>query len=170
MPGSTAARAARSGRRITPRPGSNFRSRTLDPTEFILPLAGIALIVVLVWLTGGGKQFPITGVSAHEALDAEGLRSDRLTISRDGSTALAWLAERNRVALLRRMGQHTNVTVLEPWDIERLELHGDPPALTMRMKSLAQPAARLDFANETDLDTWRKALMLYGEIRKASNA
>lgn len=135
-----------------------------------MPLAGIALIVVLVWLTGGGRQFPITGVSAHEALDAEGLRSDRLTISRDGSTALAWLAERNRIALLRRMGRHTNVTVLEPEDIARLELGGDPPALTVRLRSMAQPAARLDFASEADLDTWRKALMLYGEIRKAAKA
>lgn len=127
------------------------------------------MIVALVWLTGGGRLHPISVAAANSAMLTEGLQAESITIGNEGATGLAWLSTQNRIALLRRMGRDIGVTVLEPGDIRRLELKGDPPALTLRFNSLSQAPARLDFADEAELDKWRKALMLYGELERTAN-
>jgi hypothetical protein len=134
-----------------------------------LPVAGIALVIVLVWLTGGGRLHPISVAAANSAILAEGLEAEAIMVGPQGSAGLAWLDTRNRIALLRRMGRDIGVTVLEPGDIRGLDLKGDPPALTLRFNSLSQAPARLDFADEAELDKWRKALMLYGELERTAN-
>lgn len=136
----------------------------MDPTEFILPLAGIALIVVLVWLTGGARLYPMSKAAANAALQAEDLNAERISIGRTGRTGLAWLAARQRIALLRRMGRDIGVTVLEPGDISRLDIRGDPPVLTLRFNSIGQSPASLEFPDMNELQKWQKALMLYGKL------
>lgn len=61
----------------------------LDPT---VPLAGIALILLLVWLTGGRHRAAITApaeAAALLALPETGFAAAEIAVSRDGSTALA---------------------------------------------------------------------------------
>jgi hypothetical protein len=142
----------------------------VDPTEFILPLAGIALIVVLVWISSGGRQLPVSKAAANEALLAENLEAANIAIGRRGLTGLAWLAGRERIALLRRMGNHIGVTVLEPGDIRQLDLTGDPPVLTIRFNAIGQAPAKLDFNDNDELEKWRKALMLYGKLGASNQA
>ncbi|WP_370154388.1 hypothetical protein [Ferrovibrio sp.] len=61
----------------------------LDPT---VPLAGIALILLLVWLTGGRHRAAIAApaeAAALLALPETGFAAAEIAVSRDGSTALA---------------------------------------------------------------------------------
>ena len=109
----------------------------MDPTEFILPLAGIGLIVLLVWLTGGARLYPISRAAANEALLAEGLTASRIVVSRDGATGLAWMEDLRRAALIRRMGRDIGVTLLEQDDIGRMDMAASPSG--RRMSSVRKP-------------------------------
>ncbi|MDF1720106.1 MAG: hypothetical protein P1U65_05500 [Minwuia sp.] len=136
----------------------------MDPTEFILPLIGIALIVLLVWLSGGQRTVTLTREGVREALAAEGYEAATVTVADDGHTALAWLEGRNALAILRSMGDHPAILVPGPDDIRGIVINGDPPRLQVRFRSYGQPPFAIALNDPESLDRWRKVLMLYGEL------
>lgn len=135
----------------------------MDPSEFILPLAGIGLIVLLVWLTGGARLYPISRAAANEALLAEGLTASRIVVSRDGATGLAWIEDLRRAALIRRMGRDISVTLLEQDDIGRMDMAANDLAMTLRFRSMGQSPARILLQDEDEMEHWRRVLMPHAE-------
>lgn len=142
----------------------------MEPTAFILPLAGIALILLLVWLARGSGSVDLDSANVDAALAAEGLNAVRTTVSADRKSGLAWLAGEDRLAVIRSMGDDVGVTVLAPEDVSRIRIEGAPPVLTLYFRSLGQSALRLRFEDERDLDRWRAALALYGEVGEKSRS
>lgn len=142
----------------------------MDPTAFILPLAGIALILLLVWLARGSGSVDLDSANVDAALAAEELNAVRTTVSADRKSGLAWLAGEDRLAVIRSMGDDVGVTVLAPEDVSRIRIEGAPPVLTLYFRSLGQSALRLRFEDERDLDRWRAALALYGEVGEKSRS
>jgi len=136
----------------------------VDPTSFILPLFGILLIVLLVWLAGGRRTLKLTRANVREALAAEGYQTSSVTVADDGHTALAWLESRNALAILRSMGDHPAILIPGPDDIRGISIKGDPPRLQVQFKSYAQPPIAIILDDQESLDRWRKVLMLYGEL------
>ncbi|WP_416896884.1 MAG: hypothetical protein ACMVY4_15340 [Minwuia sp.] len=136
----------------------------MDPTEFILPIGGILLIVVLVWVTGGSRGKPVDRDAVSAALAADGHEAAAIEISRDGRAAVAWIDGMDRMAVVRAMGDDTGVTLLSSGDIRQLKLDGGDNELHIRFRSFGQPPLTLRFTDETALEKWRKALMLYAEL------
>lgn len=140
----------------------------MDPTAFILPLAGIGLIVLLVWLLRGGRSVDLDRANVMAALDAEGVTADRIVLSTDARSGLAWIGASERLAAVRSMGDDVGVAILTPDDIEQLSVTGRPPVLTLRFRSIGQSVFRMRFADEDELERWRDALALYGEVGEKS--
>ncbi|PJK28214.1 hypothetical protein [Minwuia thermotolerans] len=140
----------------------------MDPTAFILPLAGIALIVVLVWLLRGGRSVDLDEGNVSRALADEGLSAVRTAISADRKSGLAWLAGEDRLAVIRSMGDDVGVSVLAPDDVSRLTIRGAPPLLTVHFRTLGQSRLAMRFAGDAELDRWRPVLALYGDLGEKS--
>ncbi len=144
----------------------------MNPADFIIPLIGILLIVLLVWLSGGRRTVRLTRETVRAALAAEGHETSTVTVADDGCTALAWLESRNALAILRSMGDHPAILIPGPDDIRGISIKGDPPRLQVQFRSFAQPPFAIVLDDQESLDRWRKVLMLYGElaVRKEASA
>lgn len=142
----------------------------MDPTEFILPLVGILLIIGLVWLSGGRRTVKLTRESVKGALAAEGHDTVTVTVADDGHTALAWVEGQNTLAIVRSMGDHPAILVPGPDDIRGISIKGDPPRLLVRFRSYGQPPFAIILNDQESLDRWRKVLMLYGELAVRKDA
>lgn len=136
----------------------------MEPTDFILPLAGIVLVVALVWLAGGRRNIRLDRKMVAEALRAEGYRPATVTVADDGRAAMAWLEDRSALAVVRAMGDHAAITVPGPDDIRGISIDGEPPCLRVRFRSFGQPSFAITLNDPETLDRWRKVLMLYGEL------
>ncbi|WP_281016886.1 MULTISPECIES: hypothetical protein [unclassified Minwuia] len=144
----------------------------MKPTDFILPLAGIILVVTLVWLAGGRRNIRLDRTTVDQALRAEGYAPVTITVADDGRAAMAWLEDRSALAVVRAMGDHAAITVPGPDDIRGIAIDGDPPRLQVRFRSYGQPPFAITLTDPETLDRWRKVLMLYGEMaaRKESTS
>lgn len=136
----------------------------MQPTEFILPLVGIILVITLVWLTGGRRSIQLDRGMVDRALRTEGYRPASITVADDGKAAMAWLEDRSALAIVRAMGDHAAITVPGPDDIRGIAITGEPPRLQVRFRSFGQPPFAITLNDPDTLDRWRKVLMLYGEI------
>jgi len=136
----------------------------VQPTDFILPLAGIILVVTLVWLAGGGRSIRLDRAMVDQALRAEGHIPATITVADDGRAAMAWLEDRSALAVVRAMGDHAAITVPGPDDIRGIAIDGEPPRLQVRFRSYGQPPFAITLTDPETLDRWRKVLMLYGEM------
>lgn len=92
----------------------------LDPT---VPLGGIALILALVWLTGGRRQAVVTGAAATALLAAPetGFAAEETALSQDGRALLARDGD-GRIAVAFASGAHLAVRRLAPGDIAAVTL------------------------------------------------
>lgn len=93
----------------------------LDPT---LPLGGIALILTLVWLTGGRQRTAMaTANDAAAALAAPeaGFHAAEIAVSKDGNAALARDAG-GRIAVVFVSGARLSIRRLGPEDIVSVTL------------------------------------------------
>ncbi|MBP7669926.1 MAG: hypothetical protein KA106_01575 [Ferrovibrio sp.] len=89
------------------------------PINPLLPLCGIALILVLVWLTGGRRRALLADAATARGLLAQpetGFQASEIALSRDGSGAIAMDAA-GRLALVLPVGARLAARLLKPADI-----------------------------------------------------
>lgn len=97
----------------------------LDPT---LPLGGIALILTLVWLTGGRQRATIAtpgDAAAILAAPEAGFQAGEIAVSRNGNAALARDAA-GRIAIVFVSGARLGVRRLPPEEILSVTLAPQP--------------------------------------------
>ncbi len=136
----------------------------MQPTDFILPLVGIILVVTLVRLAGGRRSIRLDRMMVEQALRADGHVPATITVADDGKAAMAWLEDRSALAVVRAMGDHAAITVPGPDEIRGIAIDGEPPRLQVRFRSYGQPPFAITLTDPDTLDRWRKVLMLYGEM------
>lgn len=130
------------------------------PINPALPLGGIALILTLVWLTGGRRSIQIasaTDAAAALAAPEIGFDARDVALSKDGQTALA-RDGMGRIAAVFVSGTHLSARRLE--DIASVVLVPQPDGdvrLEVKTRAFTHPdfALRLDAA---DAETWQRHL------------
>jgi hypothetical protein len=95
------------------------------PITLLIPLGGIALILMAVWLTGGARRARLDRALALRRLDEDlpDFAVAEMSIDRDGVTALA-LADDRALALIFVAGGKAVVRPLAAQDIRRVAQEG----------------------------------------------
>jgi hypothetical protein len=131
----------------------------LDPT---LPLGGIALILTLVWLTGGRHRARIaTAGDAAAALAAPeaGFRAAEIAVSADGDAALA-RDDAGHIAVVFVSGARLSVRRLAAEDIVSVMLAPQPGGhveVKIATRAFTRPDIALQLAPEA-AETWQRHL------------
>lgn len=131
----------------------------LDPT---LPLGGIALILLLVWLTGGRRSLRMAGEADAIGLLAApetGFAAVETVLSQDGSTALARDRD-SRIAVVFGSGANLAARRLGRGDIAAVSLSPQADG-SVRLLVRTTAFTRPDFMLELDAATaeaWRRHL------------
>lgn len=131
----------------------------LDPT---LPLGGIALILTLVWLTGGRRHAKIaTASDAALALAAPeaGFRAGEIALSEDGLAALARDAA-GHVAIVFVSGAQLGTRRLASEDILSVTLAPRPDGrvrIEIATRAFTHPRFTLDLERQA-AEVWQRYL------------
>ncbi len=132
------------------------------PINPVLPLGGIALILTLVWLTGGRRRAAIAAaddaaavLSAPEA----GFQAGEIAVSTDGDAALARDAA-GQIAVVFVSGARLSMRRLAPEDIRSVTLApqaGGSMAVKITTAAFTHPDFTLRLAPEVAA-TWQRYL------------
>ncbi len=98
------------------------------PFNPLLPVAGIALILALVWLTGGRRQARLADLATARRLLAQpelGFSPAEIVLAEDGAAALAMDAA-GRLALVFPAGARLAARPLKPGEVTRHHLEALP--------------------------------------------
>jgi len=131
----------------------------LDPT---VPLGGIALILLLVWLTGGRRQAVITGPGEATVLLATpetDFSASQIVVSQAGDVALASDAG-GRIAVVFACGDRLAARKLSHNDIAAITVApqaGDMALLSIRTTAFTRPDFTLQLAAASAAD-WQRRL------------
>ena len=102
--------------------------------DLILPVGGIGLIVLVVWLTGGLRSARIDDaktVRRHLALDHPEFEPGELRLAADGRSALAIDRGEHRIAVLFALGDRVTVRIVAPGDLAGVAARGGDLVLTL---------------------------------------
>ena len=106
----------------------------MNPLALLIPLGGIALILVAVWLTGGARRARLDRALVLRRLDEDlpDFAVAEMSIDTDGATALA-MADDGTLALIFVAGDKVVVRPLAAHDIRRVaqERSGDEVRLVI---------------------------------------
>jgi hypothetical protein len=96
-----------------------------DPLALLIPLGGIALILVAVWLTGGARRAQLDRALVLRRLDEDlpDFAVAETSIDADAATALA-MADDGALALIFAAGDKVVVRPLAAHDIRRVAQEG----------------------------------------------
>ncbi len=100
----------------------------LNPFLLALPVAGIALILLVIWLTGGLKSARVDRAAALARLaeDLPDFHAGSLTVDTDGRLALARAAAGDELALVFAVGSRLATRKLKPRDLRAARTRPDP--------------------------------------------
>jgi hypothetical protein len=98
-----------------------------NPITLLIPLIGIALILLAVWLTGGTRRARLdrTLVLRRLAEDLPGFAAAEIVIDADGANALAASAEGRGFAIVFAAGDKVVVRSLARRDWRRITVSGE---------------------------------------------
>jgi hypothetical protein len=98
-----------------------------NPITLLVPLIGIALILLAVWLTGGTRRARLDRalVVRRLAEDLPGFAATEIVIDADGANALAASADGQGFALVFTAGDKVAVRPLAAGDRRRVAVAGD---------------------------------------------
>ena len=106
----------------------------MNPIVMLIPLGGIALILLAVWLTGGARRARLDRALVLRRLDEDlpDFAAAEVSIDADGATAIA-AARDGALALVFAAGDKVAVRPLAPRDIRRVaqETVGDAVRLVL---------------------------------------
>lgn len=106
----------------------------MSPLDLILPVAGIALIVLVVWLAGGLRSASIGDaetVRCQLALDHPEFEPGELRLAADKRGALAVDRGERRIAVLFALGDRVTIRIVAPGDLAAAAAHGGDLILTL---------------------------------------
>ncbi|HMK71680.1 MAG TPA: hypothetical protein VK442_11970 [Xanthobacteraceae bacterium] len=118
----------------------------MSPLDLILPVAGIALIVLLVWLTGGRRSASIADTDAvrrHLALDHPDFEPGDLRLAVDKRSALVVDRGERRTAVLFALGDRITIRLLAPGDLAGVTARDGDLTLTLADLGARRIALRL---------------------------
>jgi hypothetical protein len=94
----------------------------LSPIAMLIPLGGIALIMLAVWLTGGARRVRLDRALVLRRLDEDmpDFVAAEISIDADAATAIAATADGGLLAVVFAAGDKVAVRPLSPLDIRRL--------------------------------------------------
>lgn len=100
----------------------------LNPFLLVLPVAGIALILLVIWLTGGLKSARVdrAGALARLAEDLPDFAAGSLAIDTDGRLAVARAASGDELALVFAVGSRLATRKLRARDLRAAHLRPGP--------------------------------------------
>lgn len=128
-----------------------------DPATMLLPLAGILLILLAVWLTGGARAATLdeATIVRRVAEDLPGATIPDLTIGTDRRTALAALDGGIALVAAFVAGDKVVVRRLVPGDVRGVatEPHGATATLVIDTGDFTHRRLRLSLPL-TDADAW----------------
>jgi hypothetical protein len=123
-----------------------------NPLSLLIPLVGIALILLAVWLTGGARRARLDRalVLARLGEDLPDFTPVEVAVDADAATALAVGAD-GTLVLIFAAGDKVVVRALEPGEVRRVAVAGDrliidTSAFTHGRFALALPAAAARWA------------------------
>ena len=104
-----------------------------NPLTMLVPLVGIALILLAVWLTGGARRARLDRALVLRRLDedAPDFVAEDVVVDAGGGTALAAAADRGAVALVFAAGDRVAVRKLAPGDVRRLAQESGPEGVRL---------------------------------------
>jgi hypothetical protein len=121
----------------------------VSPLDLILPLAGIALIVLVVWLTGGLRSATIDDgetVRGQLALDHPEFDPGDLRLAADKRSALAVDRAERRIAVLFALGDRVTIRIVAPGDLAGVLARGGDLVLNLADLGARRIVLRLDDA------------------------
>jgi hypothetical protein len=121
--------------------------------DLILPVGGISLIVLVVWLTGGLRSVTIDDsatVRRHLALDHPEFDLGDLQLAADGRSALAVDRAGHRIAVLFALGDRITIRIVAPGDLAGLRTRGRDLVLNLADLGASWIVLRLDDAEAAD--------------------
>lgn len=132
----------------------------LNPFLLALPVAGIALILLVIWLTGGLKSARVDRAKALARLaeDLPDFEAGSLAVDADGRLALARATSGDELVLVFAVGNRLATRKLKPRDLRAAHLRPDPDGtrLILQTGDFARPRfeLRLPEAEATPLAAW----------------
>jgi hypothetical protein len=98
-----------------------------NPITLLIPLLGIALILLAVWLTGGARRARLDRalVLRRLAEDLPGFAAAEIVIDADAANAIAASADGRDFAVVFAAGGKVVVRSVAPRDWRRITLSGD---------------------------------------------
>jgi len=102
--------------------------------DLILPVAGIALIVLVVWLTGGLRSATIDDgemIRRHLALDHPEFDPGDLRLAADKRSALVVDRGERRIAVLFALGDRVTIRIVAPGDLADAAARGGDLVLAL---------------------------------------
>ncbi len=106
----------------------------MSPLDLILPVGGIALIVLVVWLVGGLRRASINDADAvrrHLALDHPEFEPGELRLAADKRSALIIDRAERRSAVLFALGDRVTIRIVAPGDLAGVAARGGDVVLTL---------------------------------------
>jgi len=106
----------------------------VSPLDLILPVGGIALIVLVVWLVGGLRNASIDDTDAVRrqlALDHPEFEPGELRLAADKRSALILDRSERRSAVLFALGDRVTVRIVAPGDLAGVGACGGDLVLTL---------------------------------------
>lgn len=106
----------------------------MSPLDLILPVGGIALIVLVVWLFGGLRSASIDDtdtVRRYLALDHPEFEAGELRLAADKRSALMLDRGERRGAVLFALGDRVTVRIVAPGDLAGVAARGGDLVLTL---------------------------------------
>jgi len=106
----------------------------MSPLELAIPVGGIALIVLVVWLLGGMRTASLgdeAAARARIALDHPEIAIADLVMARDRLSALGFAGDGAGLVAVVAVGDRAAVRVLRPPEVRNARLRGADLALTL---------------------------------------
>ena len=106
----------------------------MSPLDLILPVGGIALIILVVWLAGGLRSASIGDSETARrqlALDHPEFELGDLRLAADKRSALAVDRGERRIAVLFALGDRVTIRILAPGDLAGATARGGDLVLTL---------------------------------------
>ncbi len=106
----------------------------MSPLDLILPVGGIALIALVVWLVGGLRNASIDDTDAVRrqlALDHPEFEPGELRLAADKRSALIIDRAERRSAVLFALGDRVTIRIVAPGDLAGVAARGGDVVLTL---------------------------------------
>jgi hypothetical protein len=133
----------------------------MDPLAFALPVAGIGLILAVVWLTGGYRTVRLDEALVRRRLaeDQPGFEPAAIALDRGGAAALAAGADGRRFALAFAVGDRIATRLLGPADLGEVRVREATDGATLELDTgdFARRRFRLALAAD-EAAAWRSRL------------